>query len=69
MSVIEQFQELGKEFIGRAEPKYEHVFPAEPEGVRLPGTSGRARLPAPTVMALCRYRRTGVWRPTEPASG
>ena len=36
-AVIEQFQELGKEFIGRAEPKYEHVFPAEPEGVRITG--------------------------------
>ena len=35
--VIEQFKELGKEFIGRAEPKYEHVFPAEPEGVRITG--------------------------------
>ncbi len=36
-AVIEQFQELGKEFIGRAEPKYEHVFPAEPEGVQITG--------------------------------
>ena len=34
--VIEQFKELGKEFIGRAEPKYEHV-PAEPEGVQITG--------------------------------
>ena len=35
--VIEQFQELGWEFIRRAEPKYEHVFPAEPEGIQITG--------------------------------
>ena len=35
--VIEQFQELGREFIHRAEPKYERIFPAEPKGVQITG--------------------------------
>ena len=36
-AVFEQFQELGREFIRRAEPKYEYVFPAELEGVQITG--------------------------------
>ena len=35
--VIEEFQELSGEFIRSAEPKYEHVFPTEPEGVLITG--------------------------------
>ena len=32
-----QFDDVAREFIRRAEPKYERVFPAEPEGVRIEG--------------------------------
>ena len=36
-SLREQFDDVAREFIRRAEPKYERVFPAEPEGVRIEG--------------------------------
>ena len=36
-AVVEQFQALGREFIRRAEPHYERIFPAEPEGVQITG--------------------------------
>ncbi len=32
-----QFDEVAREFVRRAEPKYERVFPAEPEGTRVVG--------------------------------
>ena len=32
-----KFDDVAREFIRRAEPKYERVFPAEPEGVRIEG--------------------------------
>ena len=32
-----QFDSLAREFMNRAEPKYERMFPAEPEGVRIEG--------------------------------
>ena len=36
-SLKTQFDDVAREFIRRAEPKYERVFPAEPEGVRIEG--------------------------------
>ena len=36
-ALLEEFGKLGGEFVRRAEPKYEGVFPAEPEGVRIEG--------------------------------
>ena len=35
--LLEQFGELACEFVRRAEPKYEGVFPEEPKGVRIEG--------------------------------
>ena len=35
--LLEQFGALAREFIRRAEPKYESVFPEEPEGIRIEG--------------------------------
>ena len=35
--LLEQFGELACEFVRRAEPKYECVFPEEPKGVRIEG--------------------------------
>ena len=35
--LLEQFGELACEFVRRAEPKYECVFPEEPKGVRIKG--------------------------------
>ena len=35
--LLEQFGELAREFIRRAEPKYEHVFPVESEGIQITG--------------------------------
>ena len=35
--LLEEFRQLAYEFIRRAEPKYERVFPLEPEGVRIEG--------------------------------
>ena len=32
-----QFDDVAREFMRRAEPKYKRVFPAEPEGVRIEG--------------------------------
>ena len=36
-ALLEEFGKLASEFVRRAEPKYEGVFPAEPEGVRIEG--------------------------------
>ena len=36
-ALLEEFGKLGGQFVRRAEPKYEGVFPAEPEGVRIDG--------------------------------
>ena len=36
-ALLEQFGTLAREFIRRAEPKYESVFPEEPEGIRIGG--------------------------------
>ena len=36
-ALLEEFRQLTHEFIRRAEPKYERVFPLEPEGVRIDG--------------------------------
>ena len=36
-SLRARFEELTREFIRRSEPRYERVFPAEPEGVRIEG--------------------------------
>ena len=36
-ALLEQFGTLAREFVRRAEPKYERVFPVEPEGIRIEG--------------------------------
>ena len=36
-SIRTEFDDIAREFIRRAEPKYARVFPAEPEGVRVEG--------------------------------
>ena len=36
-AVLESFEALSREFIRRAEPKYERVFPPEPDGVQIVG--------------------------------
>ena len=36
-ALLDEFRNVAQEFIHRAEPKYEEVFPAEPEGVRIEG--------------------------------
>ena len=36
-ALIEEFSQLSRDFICRAKPKYERVFPLEPEGVRIEG--------------------------------
>ena len=36
-ALLEQFGTLAREFVCRAEPKYERVFPVEPEGIRIDG--------------------------------
>ena len=36
-ALLEAFGQLAREFIQRAEPKYDRVFPLEPEGVRIEG--------------------------------
>ena len=36
-ALLEEFRQLANEFIRRAEPKYERVFPLEPEGIRIAG--------------------------------
>ena len=36
-ALLEQFGTLAREFVCRAEPKYERVFPVEPEGIRIEG--------------------------------
>jgi len=36
-ALLEQFNELAEEFIGRAQSKYEGIFPAEPDGIRIIG--------------------------------
>ena len=36
-ALLEAFGQLGREFIQRAEPKYDRIFPLEPEGVRIEG--------------------------------
>ena len=35
--LLEAFGQLAREFVQRAEPKYDRVFPLEPEGVRIEG--------------------------------
>ena len=36
-ALLETFGQLAREFIQRAEPKYDRIFPLEPEGVRVEG--------------------------------
>ena len=36
-ALLEAFAQLAQEFLQRAEPKYDQVFPLEPEGVRIEG--------------------------------
>ena len=36
-ALIEEFDQLSHEFIRRAKPKYSHIFPEEPENVRIEG--------------------------------
>ena len=36
-SLVAQFEDVAREFIRRAEPKYEQIFPAEPEDIRIEG--------------------------------
>ena len=36
-ALLEEFSDLARDFIRRAEPKYECVFPQEPEGIRVEG--------------------------------
>ena len=36
-ALLDTFGDVAQEFARRAEPKYEDVFPAEPEGVRIEG--------------------------------
>ena len=37
MNLLEEFKRLAGNFLKRAEPKYEEIFPSEPEGVRVEG--------------------------------
>ncbi len=37
LALYEEFAKLAEEFVGRAEPKYQHVFPSEDEGIRIEG--------------------------------
>ena len=69
-ALSEQFGKLACEFIRRAEPKYESVFPSESEGIRVEGYLwARTITLVPIAQALCRCRRTGVLHLTESASG
>ena len=36
-ALLDEFEKLARDFIGRAEPKYDGVFPAEAEGTRVEG--------------------------------
>lgn len=35
--LLEEFGQLTHDFVQRAEPKYDHIFPSEPEGIRIEG--------------------------------
>ena len=52
-ALLEEFGQLTRDFVRRAEPKYERVFPLEPEGVRIEGYLWARTITCPYCDGLC----------------
>ena len=67
-AALESFQALSREFIRRAEPKYEGVFPPEPDGVQIVGYLWARTITCPYCDGLVPLSPNWRLAPAAPAS-